>query len=213
MRFIPARGGTRVSVPRLLTSAAVAGSLAGAASEAQADIIRYDLNPPDGVAVFDNEFQLDIDGDFVFDFTFRHSGYGGFSSLIDGTDPLDRNVVWLNDGTPQFAEPFTNDAFNRTGVSGTTADFFRSDANVGNPWPGLGADGYVNGLFDRSSTLHTFWVRMSVDQFNGGLVLREVAWESDEYQPPAPTVPEPATLALLALGAAGAAAVRRRSAR
>lgn len=200
-----------LSHPRAVVPAAVAGALATAASADAAEITR---DFPD-IKVFKTSVSLDIDDFGTADLTFSHAYGGGGLATVFGVDPL-VDVVWLND-LALFGEAFTHlDRFGQTASLAGSATLFAGANNSDNPWLLLaGEDGFLGGLFDISGAQHAFWVRLSVnvndnDQFRGELTLKEVGWDTSPFSPDPPPVAEPATLSLLALGAAGVGALRLR---
>lgn len=164
-----------------------------------------------------------VTGRFVFDLSvldtntdvnrgyYPHAGTGGFTAQfqasdggtpvtvsIEGSGSPEVRVEWFDsandtwrflDGLPDYGAMSVNGVTNNDvdlGFSMSQAVLFASDANT-NPWP----------LVTFPGTAHTF----SLSDPNGGILLGLTS---------ATTVPEPASLAVLAI-AAGALTLRRRS--
>lgn len=89
---------------------------------------------------------------------------------------------------------------------------FDEDLNETNPWMSLSGPQYLGGVFDLAGTAHQFYVLLTLDTEDGSVFIDEVGYESDPFSA-MPEVPEPSTMALLALGVAGLVAERRRRSR
>jgi hypothetical protein len=169
------------------------------------------------------EYLLDIDGDGEMDLSFFHyiDDIGPYADVI-GLGPSFGNSMWWVDSEDFI--PYAN-AFDEANQFGQTealvpfALLFDEACGCGpsgNPWMDLnGATGYMGGIFEMlDNSFHQFWVAMSVDTQTGALNLFSAGWDEAEFAfEDLEEVPEPGTLALFGLGAAGLVVMRRRTRR
>lgn len=188
------------------------------ATPAGAAIITVDL--ADHILGLNEVFNLDIDGggssdirfvDYDDDLTPFGGGLVRETSVQGLSEGSFQSTLWLDEDSSFWAAPLTT-GFDVTSSAAGIAYFFLHAFNDGNPWQGLdGSPGYIGGVFDLNGAAHAFRVLLSVDTEDGSLTLHEAAYDSESLD--AAPVPEPATLSLLVVGAAGVLAARRRRVR
>ena len=120
--------------------------------------------------------------------------------LYDPPDPTFPGYAAMSSGPTDFAA--TNPTY-------FVAGLFDSPPN---PW--LNAQrGFLGGLFQTPDAIpHQFWVELGVNPADGSLTLYSAGYDDAAYDPSVVVepVPEPATVSLVALGAAAMFALRRR---
>ncbi|MBN9660297.1 MAG: PEP-CTERM sorting domain-containing protein [Acidobacteria bacterium] len=210
---------------RLFAYALAGGAALVSATPANAAIIHYSGPTLDTAG---SSFNLDLDGDLTTDFTFQ-SGAGDSATVFAAYVNFPGGGVTgpLASGTPVNAAT----AFN------TTSPYKLAKGNVDQAGV-VGDNGgvyaiapnqYMGLTFDISGVAHYGWARLEVygtgtPEVNGLLAqgqlnvrVMEYAYETNSRATIAAgqttsTVPEPSSLAMFALGAAGLAAMRRRKA-
>lgn len=164
------------------------------------------------VANFDAAIPVDVDGDSAPDFGIALGARIGLAAASVGVqgDPTNSFLLPLLPG--QFVGPV--DASWKSAV-GLMAGVDTPPTAVYGPW----APPHETGIFgfafvDSSSATHYGWARANVqfDLPNGSSSATVIDWayESQADTPIQSPIPEPSTLSLLALGAAGLAALRAR---
>ena len=220
---------------RLLAYAAAAGAAMAGAQTAQAEVQSRTLD----VTVFDSPtgFKLDVDQDGTDDFNFWHFSFDSgtntiafaeatiaaedTAALTGTTNPYDEGTGKLVDAKVETASTNSPHAYNYgrgAWLAATPGGYFASDYGTGN-W--AGQSGFLGLQFESSTTggIHAGFVQLSVDANDSAtplaIRLTGVAWEDQAYtdihvENIAKVVPEPVSLGLLAMGAVGIAAMRRR---
>jgi hypothetical protein len=93
----------------------------------------------------------------------------------------------------------------------TTASAPQSTGSWSGPWIGLGGPRFLGFEFDISGQTHYGWARLSVNDGTGVATLFDYAYEDlQDTAISAGAVPEPGTLAGMAVGAAALLAARMR---
>ncbi len=194
-----------LSNPKLMASVASAVAMLGA-SDLQAAPIYSGIQ--DVAIDLDTTVDLDLDGDSVIDYAFQNlfNGDSGFQELLlqaSGSNqavtfalqPVPLNAGVALPGDQKFSAP--------------TAPLETSEPGVDN-WA-ASPNAYLGLSFDIAGATHYGWARLTVNT-DTTATLHDWAYEGTPGASIATgqTVPEPATLALLALGAAGVGAVRQR---
>lgn len=108
-----------------------------------------------------------------------------------------------------WVAPLVN-PFDSTPFTATDPSIFIAGFNDTNPWMGVSGPAFLGGVFDLAGSLHQFYVALTLNTDTGEVFLDEVGYESE---PLVAAIPEPSTISLLAIGAAGLTLLRRRARR
>lgn len=191
-----------------------AGAAAGMAGSADA-AINYSGVQDVGVVLGANAYQLNLDGDAFDDLKLMNYAFGGGSYQGLYVNFFPGKVVGTNN-------PFPSIDYASALSSG---DLITASATAGGPFQGSMAYGANNpnaefnnaigafiGLeFPIGGVNHFGWVRVTIDNAAGSFVINDWAYNTVAGEPiRAGQIPEPTALGLLAAGAAGVAAMRRR---
>lgn len=189
-----------------------AGAAAGMAGSADA-AINYSGTQDLVVEQFGSQ-QLNLDGDAYNDIQLKNYVFGGgnYQGLYVNFFP--GKVVGFNVGLNYARALSTGDLID---ASTTSGGFFAASMAYGanNPSAEFNtATGAFIGLeFPINATSHFGWVRVTIDNAAGTFVINDWAYNSVPGQGlMAGQIPEPTSLGMLAAGAAGVAAMRRRRA-
>lgn len=156
---------------------------------------------------------LDLDGDTFSDLALQNAIFGG--NPYQGLSVFGNGQVAGFDAGPYnfaYVSNLTEGALIDSTTVGPT--FFGSMASASaNPNAEFinATDGYVGLSFGTSPNLRFGWIRVDVDSANASFTIKDWAYETEPgVSINAGQVPEPGTLGLLAAGAAGVAAMRKR---
>jgi PEP-CTERM motif len=155
---------------------------------------------------------LDLDNDLLSDVAMKNFLYygGPYQGLsVYGTG----KVMGFNAGPYNFA--YVSSIAPGTVIDSSTVGptFFGSMAyGASNPNAEFNnsADAYLGLSFGTAPNLRYGWIRVGIDNANASFVVKDWAYESTFNQGIVAAAPEPGTLGLLAAGAAGVLALRRR---
>ena len=218
--------------------AAMAGAQT-AQAEVQSRTLDVTVFAAPGAGVYsESNIKLDVDQDGTDDFEFYHFSFSSGAENIAFVEALDDDTgrlagatnsyiggagydVKLVDATVETASNSVPNADNKgedAWLAATPGGSWASYYNSGN-W--AGQSGFLALSFESSTTgnIHAGFVQLSVDANDSAtplaIRLTGVAWEDQAYtdihvKNIAKVVPEPVSLGLLAMGAVGIAAMRRR---
>jgi hypothetical protein len=194
---------------------AVAGAaLSGALSGERAEALPIFSDPPD-VALVPGQGSIHLNLSNLL-----NPGYKLPDAVINyGNGNTNLGFQSLNNLAAAIPGPLNLNAAigpNNNFVENFTLGEINLSGRAGGPWVGL-TNAFLGLMVDvPGSSPHFGWARLSVDE-NLGIVLHDFALESEPNTPIAAgaglAVPEPGSLGLLALGAVGLAAWRKRRAR
>jgi hypothetical protein len=207
--------GSHIGLQKKYAAYALAGAALVGASNADASVVYVD-NGAEGVISSDTNY--DINGDTVIDYAVRFTVDLPVGVRIDSLDysqvaydQVTGYAVALNAGDVvngverQYAGSNSSHTLIKTGFS----------TNEGN-WPNNLNDAKFVGLkFNVGADTHYGWFRVGAEMSGPSARVYDWAYESTPDTAitagaGAPEVPEPSTFALLALGAAGITALKRR---
>ncbi|QDU55824.1 PEP-CTERM sorting domain-containing protein [Aeoliella mucimassa] len=187
-----------------------AGAAAGlAASQADAEIV-YSGTVDLSIAQFTAE-NINLDGDAYNDILLKNYVFGGGNYQGAYVNFYPGKLVGFTTGFSYASALEMGDVID---VSTTTGSFAASMAyGAANPDAefNTASDAYIGLAFPIAATNHYGWLRVSIDNAAGTFVVHDWAYNDVPGEGiVAGQVPEPSTLGLLAAGAAGVAAMRRR---
>jgi len=201
---------------RKWTSYALAGgAMLVAPAVANAGVIFTDLTGQN-VSLFVEEGEgsvfanLDVNNDGIDDYEFAAFD-GGTGARATAVNALDGNLIFAD---APFAHAFGNAEL----VGGTTDTFgfFKKDFK-GTPigqWPNdINQTRFLGIQFTVDTNTYNGWVAVSQELGSATVNVTQAAWEDTGGSittPDAAEVPEPSSMALMLLGAAGVAALKRR---
>lgn len=169
--------------------------------------------------------QIDLNGDGVVDFGLQLDGIQGSSGSVAGAFLVGIGGFFLKTGSLNSVRRLAS-SFNFSSVSAGSfspnVGTLRSATDAGQSrgqWPSVvTTSGFAGVAFiDTQGHSHLGWIRLAIQNDAAGLPVQltavDWAWQTVEGSPiHVGSVPEPSSLALLAAGAAGVAAFRRRRA-
>ena len=208
----------------------LAGGMTFGSTAAEADIIFTEVN---GEATLGNPLSVDMDGDgtneFVFDLFQTANGYGTNSNIL-GVVGNDTNDLFVNTDP----SPFSGFAYGPNNlaqgdvISGGLSfqqgpgamqlaySAYLSSLNFG-PFNTASASGYIGVQFDLNGSNVFGWFSVEIEGDATDLSTARILVNSFAYQDNGSPIsagqgiPEPSSIGLLALGAAGLAARRRKN--
>ncbi|MDQ8209480.1 PEP-CTERM sorting domain-containing protein [Coraliomargarita sp. SDUM461003] len=202
---------TSISKKETLTYSAAATAAMVAGSQQADALIVYsgiqDLVISQGAAQI-----LDLNGDSASDLSFKNYIFGGGNyqgANIYGTG----KAVGFTTGLNYMSLLSAGDDVSFTDPNYSTFPFSLSMAYGNNPDSEFdtASNGYVGLFFTSSSVNHAAWIRVSIDNDAGTFTIHDWAYENvSGVDIQAGAIPEPANLGLLASGAAGLMALRKR---
>lgn len=209
---------------KTLAYLAAGGTAAGFASTAQADLIFNSGNLAAGTEVNDSVAGLDLDGDGTVDINIGHDADGGYSGISYAVATA--SAVAGNGAVGSFyasAGASSNSA--SAGLSFASGPLYLWDGSgfIGSQFV-AGTTNFLGVQFDVGGATHFGFVELFVSDDanpNGAATsnvvtivnyaFQDQAGDAAHFEQP-PAVPEPGSLGLFALGAAGLAMFRRRKA-
>ncbi|HRK31905.1 MAG TPA: PEP-CTERM sorting domain-containing protein [Tepidisphaeraceae bacterium] len=196
------------SSPSLRSYVAVAGSLLAGSTATHAAI---EYSGPQNLEVFQgNSLQIDIDFDGFFDARFKNYIFGGGNYMGGTVNFAPGQFVGFTSGLAYVSNLAPGSIIGPGSVGPT---FFGSMAyGAANPNAQFNnaTDAFLGMSFPSGPDTFYGWVRVSINQPAGTFFIKDWAYDNEGAAIAAGAVPEPASLGLLALGAAGLAAYRRR---
>lgn len=211
---------------RLMRKLAAYSVAAGAsvASESWIAAAPVYVDVPD-VTLAVNEFlAFDIDGDGMLDVSIARAFadsyaafgmylYAGGSIAVDESGGVSNGTATVLDSGEAIDD---NSNFSNYGLLALAAVFFPSTIDSSGSWFGV-ENGYLGLRFQIEGQDHFGWARLSVNDVDPGdpstfsdltVSVHDFGYESEPNTPILAGVPEPSSLGLLALGAAGVLAMR-----
>lgn len=210
----------------------LAGGMTFGTTSAEADIIFTPFNETINQGSGD-DIEIDFDGDglneFIFDFrVVGPNGYGS-NSYLAALGGVEANDLFVNtDPSPFDGQPYGPNnlaagslisgglSFQNDGALQLAYSNYQTMSNFG-AFNTVTPDGYVGVQFDFNGTNVFGWIGVSIDggvsDGNAAITVNGFAFESSggPIEAGAGIVPEPSAVGLLALGAAGLAARRRKN--
>jgi len=196
-----------------ITRRRVAYSLAAAASSgtAQAAII---YSGPQNIAINQfNALNLDIDGDTQGDLLLKNYVFGGGNYQGATVNFGPGKIVTFNPGSFNYVTALNAGFTVETSALGNFTGSMAYGAANPNAQFNNASGAFIGLQFPSGANNYNAWVRVNVDNAAGSFTVVDWAYNSVSGEPIVTgVVPEPSTLGLLAAGAAGLAALRRRRA-
>ncbi|QDT67750.1 PEP-CTERM motif protein [Planctomycetes bacterium MalM25] len=201
---------TKSSSARKAAYTLAAGAAVGAAGSADAAIV-YSGVQDIPVGQFGSQ-DLNLDGDAYNDILLKNYVFGGGNYQGAYVNFFPGKVVGFSAGLNYASALAEGDLIDSTTTAGGP---FSASLAYGAANPNAefnSADGAFIGLeFPINAVSHFGWVRVTIDNAAGSFVINDWAYESEPgVGITAGAVPEPGSLGLLAAGAAGVAALRKR---
>lgn len=221
MKARKSRGVSKDTAKRKVAYTLAAGAAALAANsgqDAEATIeysgVQNFTNYPSNDPPFPDpyRFYLDLDGDFLSDLALQNALFGGVP--YQGLSVFGNGqVVGFNAGPYNYAyvSNLTEGALiDATTVGPTFFGSMASPLNANSQFDNAD-EGYIGLSFGTSPNIRYGWIRVGIDNSSASFTIEDWAYESEVgVGIRAGQIPEPGTLGLLAAGAAGVAAMRRR---
>ena len=196
-----------------LAAYAMAGGVASLALPVTANAsVIYFAGPALSITGVGSSTQLDLNGDSLNDFTFSIGQSGALTSMT--VTPLGTSHVADSGGYAALYAPgdLIDASASFVGTPRDLATYKAGPGYAGN-WPNDGTPGYLGLSFDLSGETYYGWAQVGTNFSSTTLSVYDWAYNDTPATGLDAGVPEPSTLGLFCLGAAGVLALRRRKQR